>query len=123
MTSMDIYYQRGLSNMIQQSIQNDRKNMLDIGKLRKSTPTKPPKTIGEGYKFDSRGQQTQTQQREQDSISEILLDKDESHNIGTQINRSIHSTNLPGLEAAISNAGANEEEKQVAKSVNMNKTA
>ena len=58
--------------------------MLDIGKLRKSTPTKQPKTIGEGYKFDSRGQQTQTQQREreQDSISEILLDKDESHNIG-----------------------------------------
>ena len=39
------------------------------------------------------------------------------------MNRSIHSTNLPGLDAAISNTGVNEEEKQVAKSVIMNKTA
>ena len=64
----------------------------------------------------------QNVQREQDSISDILLDKDDTENdINLQINRSIHSTNLPGLNAAnFTEVTGNEEEKQVAKSVIMN---
>ena len=62
-------------------------------------------------------------QRDSGSISEILLDKDDTERdiSPQQMNRSIHSTNLPGLNAGnFNDVRGNEEEKQVAKSVIMN---
>ena len=103
-----------------------KKSIFDIGKFKSESPNKIAR---EAHQV--------VQEEPNDSISEILMNKndDTDREMGNQVvNRSIHSTNVPGLNNAkhikeahqrqpynkvidLSNFGddmANEEEKQVA---------